>query len=99
MFLSIIKILSVIIFVYYQEGRTIVDKKTQNIIQETRKLQNRRKGMNDNQNQFSDMQSQLQESKTQTKQQQTNQEIQIKASRDVWWQMCNCIFVDYFSQI
>ncbi|KAK1437183.1 hypothetical protein QVD17_02970 [Tagetes erecta] len=59
-----------------EEGRTIVDKKTQDIIQETRKLQNRRKGTNDEQNQ-------LQELKMQSAQQQTDQEYQLKASRDV----------------
>ncbi|KAI3759968.1 hypothetical protein L1987_50355 [Smallanthus sonchifolius] len=59
-----------------EEGRTIVDKKTQDIIQETRKLQNRRKVTNDEQNQ-------LQELKMQSTQQQTNQENQLKASRDV----------------
>ncbi|XP_071738417.1 uncharacterized protein [Rutidosis leptorrhynchoides] len=62
-----------------EEGRTIMDKKTQDIIQETRKLQNRRKGSNDEQN----MQSQLQEPKKLSKQEQQNQENQIKASRDV----------------
>ncbi|CAI9301687.1 unnamed protein product [Lactuca saligna] len=71
----------------FEEGRTIVDKKTHGIIQETRKLQNRRKGMNDdpnqnqnqnlNRNQVPGMES------TQQQQQQTNQDFQIKASRDV----------------
>ncbi|KAF5762737.1 hypothetical protein HanXRQr2_Chr15g0672331 [Helianthus annuus] len=60
----------------FEEGRTIVDKKTQDIIQETRKLQNRRKGMNDEQDQ-------LQEPKMQSTQQQTNLTNQLKASRDV----------------
>ncbi|KAL9994665.1 hypothetical protein Hdeb2414_s0006g00189081 [Helianthus debilis subsp. tardiflorus] len=60
----------------FEEGRTIVDKKTQDIIQETRKLQNRRKGMNDEQDQ-------LQEPKMQSTHQQTNLENQLKASRDV----------------
>ncbi|KAD1722746.1 hypothetical protein E3N88_42399 [Mikania micrantha] len=59
-----------------EEGRTIMDKKTQDIIQETRKLQNRRKVTNDEQNQ-------LPESQMQTTQLQTNQETQLKASRDV----------------
>ncbi|KAK1412472.1 hypothetical protein QVD17_33752 [Tagetes erecta] len=59
-----------------EEGRTIVDKKTQDIIQETRKLQNRRKVTNEEQNQ-------LQEPQKQSTQQQTNQETQLKASRDV----------------
>ncbi|XP_076941863.1 uncharacterized protein LOC143611547 isoform X2 [Bidens hawaiensis] len=59
-----------------EEGRTIVDKKTQDIIQETRKLQNRRKVTNDEPNQ-------LQEPKIQSTQQHTNSENQLKASRDV----------------
>ncbi|XP_076934825.1 uncharacterized protein LOC143601257 isoform X2 [Bidens hawaiensis] len=59
-----------------EEGRTIVDKKTQDIIQETRKLQNRRKVTNDEPNQ-------LQEPKILSTQQQTNPENQLKASRDV----------------
>ncbi|PWA97449.1 hypothetical protein CTI12_AA029390 [Artemisia annua] len=67
-----------------EEGRTIVDKKKQDIIQETRKLQNRRKGMNDiEQNQVSEVQTQLQESRMQLKQKQADQETQLKASRDV----------------
>ncbi|XP_071717549.1 uncharacterized protein [Rutidosis leptorrhynchoides] len=65
------------------EGRTIVDKKKQDIIQETRKLQNRRKETHDQHNQFSDTQSQSQEPKKLSKQEQANQENQIKASRDV----------------
>nr|GEV37140.1 hypothetical protein [Tanacetum cinerariifolium] len=66
------------------EGRTIVDKKKQDIIQETRKLQNRRKGTNDiEQNQYSDVHTQLQESRMQMKQKQADQETQLKASRDV----------------
>ncbi|KAI3507279.1 hypothetical protein L1887_22196 [Cichorium endivia] len=59
-----------------EEGRTIVDKKTHGIIQETRKLQIRRKGINDDRNQVPGMESTQQ-------QQQTNQDNQIKASRDV----------------
>lgn len=78
-----------------EEGRTIVDKKTQDIIQETRKLQNRRKGTNDEQNQFSGMQSQLQEPKRLSKQEQTNQENQIKASRDVRWQLQQLLRQNY----
>ncbi|XP_024981817.1 uncharacterized protein LOC112518380 [Cynara cardunculus var. scolymus] len=66
-----------------EEGRTIVDKKTHDIIQETRKLQNRRRGTNDEHNQVSGIQSQSQEPRMQSTQQQTNQENQIKASRDV----------------
>ncbi|KAJ0878484.1 hypothetical protein HanRHA438_Chr10g0440321 [Helianthus annuus] len=60
-----------------EEGRTIVDKKTQDIIQETRKLQNRRKVTTDEQNQLQEPQMQS------TQQQKTDQETQLKASRDV----------------
>ncbi|KAJ9544739.1 hypothetical protein OSB04_024446 [Centaurea solstitialis] len=66
-----------------EEGRTIVDKKTHDIIQETRKLQNRRRGTNDEQNQVSGIQSQSQEPRMQSTEEQLNQENQIKASRDI----------------
>ncbi|KAL4557748.1 hypothetical protein LXL04_035936 [Taraxacum kok-saghyz] len=66
------------------EGRTIVDKKTHGIIQETRKLQNRRKGMNDDQNQNQNQnRNQVPGMESTQQQQQTNQDNQIKASRDV----------------
>lgn len=79
-----------------EEGRTIVDKKKQDIIQETRKLQNRRKGSNDiEQNQYSDVHTQLQESRTQLKQKQADQETQLKASRDVRWQLQQLLRPNY----
>ncbi|KAJ8550788.1 hypothetical protein K7X08_000158 [Anisodus acutangulus] len=62
-----------------QEGRTIVENKTADIIQETRKLQIRRKGTNsEEQNHVSGLYSQWQQSSRQT-----NHEDQLKASRDV----------------
>nr|XP_043636380.1 uncharacterized protein LOC122607470 [Erigeron canadensis] len=67
----------------FEEGRTIVDKKTQGIIQETRKLQSRRKGTTDEPNEFFGLQDPLQEPRRLSEQEQTNQENQIKASRDV----------------
>ncbi|KAL7583449.1 hypothetical protein Lser_V15G42946 [Lactuca serriola] len=72
----------------FEEGRTIVDKKTHGIIQETRKLQNRRKGVNDDQNQNQNQnwnrnQVPGMESTQQQQQQPSNQDFQIKASRDV----------------
>ncbi|XP_049406204.1 LOW QUALITY PROTEIN: uncharacterized protein LOC125869819 [Solanum stenotomum] len=63
-----------------EEGRTIVENKTADIIQETRKLHITRKlGTNsDEQNHVSTLNSQRQQSSTQT-----NHEDQLKASRDV----------------
>ncbi|KAF7143334.1 hypothetical protein RHSIM_Rhsim05G0233800 [Rhododendron simsii] len=69
-----------------EEGRSIVEHKTADIIQETRKLQIRRKGSSsDEQNQIHGAynpwnQPSVQSSKPQM---QTNQETQLKASRDV----------------
>ncbi|XP_047342202.1 uncharacterized protein LOC124945756 [Impatiens glandulifera] len=58
-----------------EEGRSMVENKTADIIQETRKLQIRRKGGN------SDEQIQIADSNAQTLQ--NNQETKLKASRDV----------------
>ncbi|XP_009757235.1 uncharacterized protein LOC107820836 [Nicotiana tabacum] len=69
-----------------EEGRTIVENKTADIIQETRKLQIRRKGTNfEEQNHVSSLHSTWQQSSRQTTQPhtQTNHEDQLKASRDV----------------
>ncbi|XP_009596367.1 uncharacterized protein [Nicotiana tomentosiformis] len=69
-----------------EEGRTIVENKTTDIIQETRKLQIRRKGTNfEEQNHVSSLHSAWQQSSRQTTQPhtQTNHEDQLKASRDV----------------
>ncbi|KAK8631260.1 hypothetical protein V6N13_080015 [Hibiscus sabdariffa] len=66
----------------FEEGRTIVESKTQHIIHETRKLQIRRKGNSPMaRNQFSDLSSTMQPP-TQL-QSQTNDDTQLKASRDV----------------
>lgn len=73
---------------YVQEGRTIVETKTADIIQETRKLQIRRKGSNlEVQNQTPGMNSSLEQPIQQ--QNQTNHETQLKASRDVRWHPCS----------
>lgn len=71
----------------FEEGRTIVENKTADIIQETRKLQIKRQGNNtESQYQASNyannswQQPQMQPTQPQT---QTNHETQLKASRDV----------------
>ena len=74
----------------FQEGRTIVENKTQDIIQETRKLQIRRKGSStEEQNQVSGVYNPWPQPSTQSTQpqMQTNKETQLKASRDVRWHM------------
>lgn len=73
----------------FEEGRTIVENKTADIIQETRKLQIKRRGNNSEApNQFPNVNNSWQDP-TQP-QIQTNHETQLKASRDVRWQLCNC---------
>ncbi|XP_022761343.1 uncharacterized protein LOC111307587 [Durio zibethinus] len=70
----------------FEEGRTIVESKTQDIIQETRKLQIRRKGSSPvAENQVNSFNSTLQQPLVQPTQlqNQTNHETQLKASRDV----------------
>lgn len=67
----------------FQEGLTIVESKTADIISETRKLHIRRKG--------SDLDTRNQTKSTtlrQPPQMQTDHETQLKASRDVRCQMC-----------
>ncbi|KAL3531585.1 hypothetical protein ACH5RR_005106 [Cinchona calisaya] len=65
-----------------EEGRTIVGSKTADIIQETRKLQIRRKGTNfEELHQVAGMHSAVQQSAQ--PHMQTSQEDQLKASRDV----------------
>ncbi|XVE80689.1 hypothetical protein DITRI_Ditri15bG0000900 [Diplodiscus trichospermus] len=67
----------------FEEGRTIVESRTQDIIQETRKLQIRRKGSSPaEENQVTGFNNTLQQQPTQL-QNQTNHETQLKASRDV----------------
>nr|KJB27607.1 hypothetical protein B456_005G001800 [Gossypium raimondii] len=66
----------------FEEGRTIVEGKTQDIIHETRKLQIRRKGNSPMaQNQFTGINSTVQP--PMQLQNQTNHDNQLKASRDV----------------
>ncbi|GMY25745.1 bromodomain and phd finger-containing protein 3 [Fagus crenata] len=70
----------------FEEGRTIVESKTADIIQETRKLQNKRRGNNyEEPNRASNVNNSWQQSLNQPTQPQlqTNHETQIKASRDV----------------
>ncbi|XWS09537.1 hypothetical protein CRYUN_Cryun40dG0093200 [Craigia yunnanensis] len=70
----------------FEEGRTIVESKTQDIIQETRRLQIRRKGSSPMaENQVTGFNSTLQQPLMQPTQlqNQTNHETQLKASRDV----------------
>ncbi|XP_059642717.1 uncharacterized protein LOC132284615 isoform X2 [Cornus florida] len=69
-----------------EEGRTIVENRTADIIQETRKLQIRRKGsIFEEQNQVPGVHNQWHQPSVQPRQpqMQTNQETQLKASRDV----------------
>ncbi|XP_028077113.1 uncharacterized protein LOC114279108 isoform X2 [Camellia sinensis] len=69
-----------------QEGRTIMENKTVDIIHETRKLQIRRKGSSsEEQNQVPGVYNPWQQPSVQSTQpqMQTNQETQLKASRDV----------------
>ncbi|XP_031271608.1 uncharacterized protein LOC116129998 isoform X2 [Pistacia vera] len=69
----------------FEEGRTIVENKTADIIQETRKLHTRRKGSTpEDQNQISGANSTWQPVMPTTQSQnQTYHETQLKASRDV----------------
>ncbi|CAK9134884.1 unnamed protein product [Ilex paraguariensis] len=71
----------------FEEGRTIVENRTADIIQETRKLQIRKTGSNFKaQNQDSNPSSMQQQSQMQTHRQpqmQSDLDIQLKASRDV----------------
>ncbi|XP_052172724.1 uncharacterized protein LOC127788470 isoform X2 [Diospyros lotus] len=73
-----------------EEGRTIVENKTQDIIHETRKLQIRRKGSStEEQNQVSGVYNPWPQPSTQSTQpqMQTNKETQLKASRDIRLQL------------
>ncbi|XP_019186650.1 PREDICTED: uncharacterized protein LOC109181355 isoform X2 [Ipomoea nil] len=71
----------------FEEGRNIIENKTSDIIQETRKVQIRRKGSDlDEENQVYSVRSQWQQVSPQPSHQmqiQTNPEDQLKASRDV----------------
>ena len=75
----------------FKEGRTIVENRTADIIQETRKLHIRKKGSgSEPKNQATNIYTRKQPAmQTQVEPQlQDDQEIQLKASRDVRWQMC-----------
>ncbi|CAM8897629.1 unnamed protein product [Rhodiola kirilowii] len=68
----------------FEEGKTIMENKTADIIQETRKLQIRRKGRNsETHNQISGAHTTWQPLQPAQPQIQTTQETQLKASRDV----------------
>ena len=86
--ISFYRILKFFPFDILQEGRTIVENKTADIIQETRKLQINRQGTNSEaqnpahyaNNSWQQPKTQLQSTQPQI---QTNNETQLKASRDV----------------
>lgn len=76
-----------------QEGLAVVENRTADIIQETRKLQIRKKDGNSvPQNNASNISGTCQQPLTRTHMQpqtQTDLETQLKASRDVRWQLCD----------
>lgn len=75
------------LFLYFQEGRSIVENKTADIIQETRKLQIRRNGTGPSeQNQVSGVHSPRQKAQATQLQMQTSNEDQLMASRNVSYQ-------------
>lgn len=74
-----------------QEGLTVVENRTADIIQETRKLHIRKKSSNmgsQNQTDFSTAQQQPTTRTHGKPQMQADLDIQLKASRDVRWQLC-----------
>lgn len=80
----------------YQEGGSDVDKRPQNT-HETSKVDKRKTERN---HEDFWMQNQLQENRTQSSQPQTIHEHQLKASRDVRWQMCCCTSIcDYLNTL
>lgn len=82
-----------------QEGMTIVENRTADIIQETRKLQLRKKGgLSEAQNQSSSNYNVRQHPQMQTRMQpqmETDLEIQLKASRDVRLQLCITVIMKF----
>lgn len=76
------------IIVLFQEGLTKVENRTAGIIQETRKHIRKKPGGAAAQNQATNRGSTWQQPQLQT-QNQTDQELQLKASRDVRWQLCH----------
>lgn len=73
-----------------QEGLTIVENRTSDIIQETRKHIKKKPGNSVGQNQETNHSTTLHQSqlRNQMSPKQTDQELQLKASRDVRWQLC-----------
>lgn len=67
----------------FQEGLTIMESRTADIIQETRKHIKKKPGGSEVQSQAPNHSSTWQQP-----QMQTDQELQLKASRDVRWQLC-----------
>nr|DAD38565.1 TPA_asm: hypothetical protein HUJ06_012887 [Nelumbo nucifera] len=68
----------------FEEGISIVENKTADIIQETRKINMRRKASGS----YAQSPTANASSSLQQPQMQTDLEIQLKASRDVRWQLC-----------
>ncbi|KAL2955815.1 hypothetical protein AAZX31_18G049800 [Glycine max] len=73
-----------------EEGLTIVENRTSDIIQETRKHIKKKPGNSVGQNQETNHSTTLHQSqlRNQMSPKQTDQELQLKASRDVRWQLC-----------
>ena len=71
----------------FQEGLTIVESRTADIIQETRKHMKKKPGGSEAQNQVPNRSNAWQQPQMQP-QMQTDQGLQLKASRDVRWQPC-----------
>lgn len=73
-----------------QEGLTIVENRTSDIIQETRKHIRKKPGNSVGQNQETNHSTTVHQSqlRNQMSPKQTDQELQLKASRDVRWQLC-----------
>lgn len=73
-----------------QEGFTIVENRTSDIIQETRKHIRKKPGNFVGQNQETNHSTTSQEPqlRSQMSPTQGDQELQLKASRDVRWQLC-----------
>lgn len=83
--------LATMLLLPFKEGRTIVENRTADIIQETRKLHIRKKGSgSEPKHQATNIYTRKQTSmQAQMEPQlQADQEIQLKASRDVRWQLC-----------
>lgn len=76
----------------FQEGLTVVENRTADIIQETRKHIKKKPDGAAAQNEASNRTSMRQQPQMQTHRQpqmETEKELQLKASRDVRWQLCH----------